>query len=196
MGILREANAHAWTEVWVPGWGWAPVDATPPGDRGNNSMGVIASWNDFIHNSFIASRDWLRPRLWVLAFPALLLIIVAFMFIRKNGLPFFLQRWFGGLQRNPYRDDPHLASRAVLQSYHSMARRMNRRFRPRTNWETSEEWLEAAMQKMRFEHPEPFHELTALYERARYAPLLVESSAAVRALKILRSLSWKRNKSL
>jgi len=194
MGILREANAHAWTEVWVPGWGWAPLDATPPGDRGNNSMGVIASWNDFVHNSFAATRDWLRPRLWVLVFPALLLIIVAFMFIRKNGLPFFLQRWFSGWQRNPYRNDPHLASRAVLQSYHSMARRMNRRFRPRTDWETSEEWLEAAMQKMRFEHPEPFHELTALYERARYAPMLVESSAAVRALAILRSLSWKKLK--
>jgi len=194
MGILREANAHAWTEVWVPGWGWAPVDATPPGDRGNNSMGIIASWNDFVHNSLNASRDWLRPRLWVLVFPFLLLIIVTVLSVRKKGLPFFLQRWLGGLQRNPYRNDPHLASRAVLQSYHSMARGMNRRFRPRTAWETPGEWVEAAMEKMRYEKPEPFRELTTLYERARYAPLLVESSAAVRALALLRSLSWKKMK--
>lgn len=194
MGTLREANAHAWTEVWVPGWGWAPLDATPPGDRGNNSMGILASWGDFIHNSIAATQEFLRPRLWILVLPILLLSVVAFLIIRKYGLPFFLLRWLGGLQRNPYRNNSNLACRTVLQSYHSMARRMNRRFRPRTAWETPEEWLEAAIEKMRFESPEPFYELTALYERARYASPLVESATAMRALEILRSLSWRKLK--
>jgi len=193
IGVLREANAHAWTEVWVPGWGWAPLDATPPGDRGNNAMGLLENWKDFVHTSFIASRDWLRARFWVLGLPILLLLgIVAFK-IKKNGLPFFLQCWFSGLQRHSYKDNPHLASRAVLQSYRRMEHRMNRRFRARTQWETPSEWLEAAEQKLHFEKPESFRELTTLYERARYAAPLVDENSAVRALNLLRSLSWKKN---
>jgi hypothetical protein len=193
MGVLREANAHAWTEVWVPNWGWAPLDATPPGDRGNNSQGLIGSWSDFVHSSYIVSRDWLRPRLWVLAIPVLLLIMACVLLVRRNGWPFFLQRWFAGWHRNKYRDNPYLSCRTVLQSYHSMERRLIRRFRPRTRWETPAEWLEAALVKMHLEKPEPFRELTALYERARYAAPLVEENAAVRALVILRSLSWKKS---
>lgn len=191
-GILREANAHAWTEVWVPGWGWAPLDATPPGDRGNNALDMWGSWKDFAHMSINAVQQWLRPRMWVLGFPFLLLVTAMALLIRKYGLPFWLQRWLVSWQRDKFRGNSHQSHQTVLRSYHSMSSRLTRRFRPRTHWETPHEWIEAAIQGIHLEHPQAFRELTSLYERARYAPPLIENRAAARALALLNSLSWER----
>ena len=27
---VRQGDAHSWIEIWVPGWGWTPLDPTPP----------------------------------------------------------------------------------------------------------------------------------------------------------------------
>src|SRR5690606_29010136 len=129
-GILREANAHAWTEVWVPGWGWAPLDATPPGDRGNNAQDVWGSWKDVTHMSINAVQQWLRPRMWVLGIPLLLLAVSLVLVIRKYGLPLWLQRWLVSWQRDKFRGNSHQSQQTVLRSYHSMSSRLTRRFRP------------------------------------------------------------------
>jgi protein-glutamine gamma-glutamyltransferase len=31
--VVRQGNAHAWVEAWIPGEGWRVLDPTPPGDR-------------------------------------------------------------------------------------------------------------------------------------------------------------------
>ncbi len=35
---IRQSDAHAWTEVWLDGYGWLTVDPTPPGYRGRGAM--------------------------------------------------------------------------------------------------------------------------------------------------------------
>jgi transglutaminase-like putative cysteine protease len=42
---VRAGDAHAWSEVWFPGYGWVTFDATPPGNidqLGRGDSGVIA----------------------------------------------------------------------------------------------------------------------------------------------------------
>lgn len=51
---VREANAHAWTEAFVAGSGWIPIDLTPPAP--GSGPGIFSSWRMYA----TAASFWFR----------------------------------------------------------------------------------------------------------------------------------------
>lgn len=56
--VLRAGDAHAWTQVFVPGKGWVTVDATPEAGRGHQPSQLLA----WLANSYEWLEDWWRQR--------------------------------------------------------------------------------------------------------------------------------------
>ncbi len=64
---VRESHAHAWTEAWLPGVGWATFDPTPPGavDEPEEGLGYrLRQWSDLLAYHFQALLGRLRAGDW------------------------------------------------------------------------------------------------------------------------------------
>ncbi|PQV65460.1 protein of unknown function (DUF4129) [Abditibacterium utsteinense] len=181
-GILREANAHAWTEVWVDGFGWAVVDATPAGERGDNAPAWIENWGDLFASIFHNSWAWARKRVPLISlFVAACAAGILLLKNRKNGVGF-------RFSRRALDDD--FERRAVSEVYRRTARIMARKFRPRSHWETPDEWLQACNSSLSLSDVEELRRLTALHLSARYAERPLPAGSAQFARQIAARIGW------
>ena len=182
--VIRDANAHAWTEIWVENWGWAAVDATPPDDRGDNAPTLLENWSDLAASHLDTAFRWSlihwTPLLGSIS--ALLLTFIAWRFRRELARAL-------GRETAP---DAELLRRQITADYASASRQLARRFRPRQSWETPDEWLRAARDQVAQLPLEPLQLLTALYVRARFSPHELSSEAARQARAARASLKWRK----
>ncbi len=92
--VVRELNAHAWVEAWVPGKGWTTRDPTPDTDLPQNRehrSGYLASLSDGLRVAYDDADDWLQRRTleqtavaWVVGFGVLVWIIARG--VRRRGI--------------------------------------------------------------------------------------------------------------
>ena len=181
---IRDANAHAWTEIWIENWGWAVVDATPPGDRGDNAPTLLENWSDLAGAQL---DNFLR---WSIAHWPRLLGGGALLF-----LAFGAWRFRRGIARRLGRvvaPDSEAQRREIVADYAHAARVLSRRFRPRHAWETPDEWLQAAHSDVPQLPLEPLQTLTSLYVSARFSPRALARDAALRARQARESIVWAK----
>ncbi len=161
--VIRDANAHAWTEIWVEGWGWATVDATPSDDRGDNAPTLLENWGDITAALLDNSLRWALVH-WPLLAGGVALIVLTFGGWR------FRHAIARRLGRTTI-EETELARRQIAADYARVARGLARRFRARYAWETPDEWLRAAHIAVPQLPSGPLQTLTDLYVRAHFSPL-------------------------
>ncbi len=181
--IIRDANAHAWTEVWVENWGWAPVDATPADDRGDNAPTLLENWSDLAASRLDVAFRWSLVH-WAPLLGGASLFTLAFAGWR-------FRRELARLTGRESAPDVAVLRRQIVADYARASRQLARRFRPRQAWETPDEWLSAAREQLTQLPLEPLQKLTALYVRARFSPHEISSEQARQARAARESLVWK-----
>jgi len=206
---LREANAHAWTEVWVEGWGWTLMDATPGDNRGNNTAAWWESWTELFSVSLDDVKSWLLPHIkWAFLVVPLLIIGAFLLFGRRIAWVRKLNIWgrcssyfrlllgrAGGPKLQAWlarSENENVVRRDIAKIYDRAALTLARKFRLRGPAETPHEWFLAAQQSLDLRDPAPLQKITDLYVQAVYSPLPIKPQAVAEAREAMRVISWKR----
>lgn len=190
-GILREANAHAWTEVWVEGRGWTSVDATPPENRGNNAPSWWENWTDFFATTLSNIQLRLQDNLVFAACLTILGSIISLFFLLRRGIADPILARLQQASQGRVRLTRDQSRRLISKAYNRAAKKLARRFRRRVEWETPSEWLASAEATLNLENPRPLRELTRLFLQAEYSPRAISDAEGVAAYEALKNLSWK-----
>ena len=200
--LVRQSDAHAWTEVWLDGSGWTRVDPTSAVAPDRIEQGSRSAVGQSRH---LFDTDWLltlRNRYdrfqhlwnrWILGFDAdrqrrflerlgmpdtgpgtiaVIMVVTLALVIATLSLVLLGRSW-----RN---HDP------LIRAWHRLERRLQRAGIKRLQGETPLELLERAMQSLPHQATE-LKQLAHLYGRARYGPrptsqadLFIEHSKAFR----------------
>lgn len=187
--ILRESGAHTWTEVWVPNWGWATLDATPPDDRGNNAPDWLTNWQEVLISAQTATFDFVDAHLVPLCLAgAVLSMAFLWMAHRRRRAVFQLDM---GVPNDAANSPVDVAARrAIFDFYRKFSKALARRFRPVSAWETPREWSLDAQSTLNLRDPTPLRELTELYARAKYSPHPLTQKDVEAARSAWQKLTW------
>lgn len=189
---VRESNAHAWTEVWVPDWGWATLDATPAADRGDNAADWWTNWAEKLTQFLDASVFWFAAHRVRLMLLGLLAVFVGLSLLREKAL--LPARRLTSLRLRRRVSDT--AARAQIDEvYERVAHALEKRFRSRPSWETPHEWLDAANAALELQNPAPLRRLTDLFIQARYSPRPLGAQETEEAWRTLGEVRWDKVKS-
>ena len=106
---VPDANAHAWTEIYVDGFGWMPVDFTPPGEAVDEAeeynsflrlfAGLFSVQGDNVSSGAISAENVAVERADTTADNSFFLIPVAILLLLIAFVPLgiklirFLRRW-------------------------------------------------------------------------------------------------------
>ncbi len=181
---VRANDAHAWTEVYFPGFGWVPFDATP-GWTPSPYTAPVQRWlfssaltglPDFPFGAVAAAA---QAVFGVAQWPLLLVAAVAML---VGALWLFRRAWrrpaplpgFSALDGDRQR-------RRILAAYQAGQQRLGRR---RAGSETVREFAR------RVDQPE-WEEVTAAAEQAAYRPAPPEKRVAERVWEVVRRLRRK-----
>lgn len=195
-GVLREANAHAWTEVWVDGWGWAVIDATPAQQRGDNAPDWWENWTDLLGACTDIAKRWLATHKPHIIGLSLLLMAVGLTLIVHKGIadPALANLHSYTQGRVKLSDDQ--SRRLIFRAYQRASKKLARRFRRRTHWETPHEYLNAAEAALELADAAALRDLTQLYTRAKYSPHDISHREGLAAYIALRKIDWSQRKAI
>ncbi|HEX8234677.1 MAG TPA: transglutaminase domain-containing protein [Abditibacteriaceae bacterium] len=193
-GTIREANAHAWTEAWIDGWGWVTLDSTPSDDRGDNAPSLLENVGEALRASLQNGITWGKRHVLMLLGGLMLALVGAHAFVNLSNGDSLWRRLFRNFQQRSPRGstEDEVARREVVQHYERAAAQLTRRFRRRAAWETSQEWIAAAEAALHLQEPQPLRVLTDLYTRAVYSPRQLDRHAIETARLMQKQLSWRK----
>ena len=172
VGLIREANAHTWTEVWVDGWGWASVDATPADDRGDNAPTMWNNFGSVVGDALSGAWKWMGAHRGFVVGALVLILIVSVTFFWRGG-PSASSAWIRA-RLHPQRPgnfgaDDDATRSAIFQSYRSASQNLARQFRRRAPWETPREWFALGAAVLEPQSAAPLQTLAELHTRASYS---------------------------